>query len=126
MAGSKEINHRLLSNPKDEPKRMLKSISHYDREPLVTLEEACKPLETILDDELPENIKIAKLNSKHPKNHLSVDESASIHLYTMEWNERENSLYIILNKTLREPDRAKLRPWYRYMKLLLTAFFKLP
>ena len=126
MAGSTEINHRLLSNFKDEPKRMLKSISHYDREPLVTLEEACKPLETILDDELAENMKIAKINSKNPKYHLSVDESAAIHLYTMEWNERENSLYIILNKTLREPDRAKLRPWFRYMKLLLTALFKLP
>ncbi len=105
---------------------MLKSISLYDREPLVTLEEACKPLETILDDELAENVKIAKINSKNPKHHLTVDESASIHLYTMEWNERENSLYIVLNKTLREPDRSKLRPWFRYMKLLLTAFFKLP
>jgi hypothetical protein len=126
MAASNEINHRLLSNFKDEPKRMLKSISLYDREPLVTLEEACKPLETILDDELAENVKIAKINSKNPKHHLTVDESASIHLYTMEWNERENSLYIVLNKTLREPDRSKLRPWFRYMKLLLTAFFKLP
>ena len=126
MAAANEINHRLLSNFKDEPKRMLKSISHYDREPLVTLEEACKPLETILDDELPENVKIAKINSKNTKHPLSADDSAAIHLYTMEWNERENSLYIILNQTLREPDRSKLRPWYRYMKLLLTALFKLP
>lgn len=105
---------------------MLKGIALYDRAPLVTLEEACEPLKGILDEELTENIKIALLNSKNPKHELTEDESASIHLYTMEWNVPEKSLYSVLNRTLREPNRAKLEPWFKYMKLILTAFFKLP
>lgn len=126
MATSKEINHRLIANIRDEPKQMLKPIAGYEREPLVSLEEACKPLEDVLDDELKQNISIAKMNSKEPEFGLTSDEFAAIHLYTMEWNERQNSLYMILNKTLRLADRQKLRPWFRYLKLFLTGFFKLP
>ena len=126
MATSKEINHRLIANIRDEPKQMLKPIAGYEREPLVSLEEACKPLENVLDEELEQNISIAKMNSKEPEFGLTSDEFAAIHLYTMEWNERENSLYMVLNKTLRLADRQKLRPWFRYLKLFLTGFFKLP
>ncbi|CAF4324889.1 unnamed protein product, partial [Adineta steineri] len=71
-------------------------------------------------------ITVAKLNSKEPKDGLTQDESASIYLYTMEWNETENSLYAILNQTLRTADRSKLRPWLKYLKLFFTALFKLP
>jgi hypothetical protein len=126
MATPKEINHRLVANIRDEPEQMLKPISGYDREPLVSIEEACEPLEDILGNELQQNIFIAKTNSTKPKNGLTPDESASIHLYTMEWDERENSLYIVLNQTLRQADRMKLRPWFKYLKLFLTGFFKLP
>jgi hypothetical protein len=126
MAASKEINHRLVANIRDEPEQMLKPISGYEREPLLSIEDACEPLENILDHELKRNIIIAKMNSEKPKNGLTIDESASIHLYTMEWDERENSLYMVLNKTLRLVDRTKLRPWFKYLKLFLTGFFKLP
>ncbi|CAF1222539.1 unnamed protein product [Rotaria sordida] len=61
-----------------------------------------------------------------PKDGLTQDESASIYLYAMEWNETENSLYAILNRTLCLADRTQLRPWFRYLKLFLTALFKLP
>jgi hypothetical protein len=126
MAASKEINHRLVANIGNEPTQMLKPISGYEREALLTIEEACKPLEDILDHELKQNISIAKMNSTEPKNGLTPDESAAIHLYTMEWDERENSLYMVLNQTLRLADRGKLRPWFKYLKLFLTGFFKLP
>ena len=126
MAASKEINHRLVANIRDEPKQMLKPISGYEREPLVSIEEACKPLEDVLDHELGQNIIIAKMNATELKYGLTVDEFAAIHLYTMEWDERENSLYMVLNKTLRLADRGKLRPWFKYLKLFLTGFFKLP
>lgn len=89
MAHSKSINHRLVSNVRDEPKQMLKSIAGYEREPLLSLEEACKPLENILDYELQQSIIIAKENSKNPKHGLTPDESAAIHLFTMEWDERD-------------------------------------
>jgi hypothetical protein len=126
MATSIKVNPRLRENIRDEPEQMLKPISGYEKEPLLSLEEACKPLEKIIDEELQQNIIIAKANSKEPKDGLSSDESASIHLYTMEWNVHENSLYAVLNRTLRLTDRTKLKPWFRYLKLFLTAFFKLP
>lgn len=126
MAASKEINHRLIADIRDEPKQMLKPISGYEHEPLVSIEEACKPLEDVLDHELKQNITIAKMNSTEPEHGLTQDQFAAIHLYTMEWNERENSLYMVLNKTLRLADRGKLRPWFKYLKLFLTGFFRLP
>ena len=126
MAASKEINHRLVANIRDEPKQMLKPISGYEREPLVSIEEACEPLEDVLDHELGQNIIIAKMNAKQLQYGLTVNEFAAIHLYTMEWDDRENSLYMVLNKTLRLADRGKLRPWFKYLKLFLTGFFKLP
>ncbi|CAF1452521.1 unnamed protein product [Adineta steineri] len=62
----------------------------------------------------------------NPADKLTQDESASIHLYTMEWEEHDNSLYMKLNQTLRSVDRSKLIPWFKYLKFFLTAFFKLP
>ena len=126
MASSFRINPRLLANFQDEPTQMLKAITHYAKEPLVSLEEACEPLEGIIDEELAQNIQIAKINSRTRKDDLTQDESAAIHLYTMEWDMAENSLYAILNRTLREADRKRLVPWHKYLKLLLTAFYKLP
>ncbi len=126
MATSIDANPRLRASIRDEPKQMLQPISGYQNEPLLSLEEACKPLEKIIDDELQQNIMIAKMNSTEPEDNLTEDESASIHLYTMEWQVPENSLYAVLNRTLRLADRRKLQPWFRYLKLFLTAFFKLP
>ena len=126
MAASKEINRRLVADIQGEPKQMLKPITGYEREPLLSIEEACAPLEDVLDHELRQNISIAKINSAEPKYGLTSDEAAAIHLYTMEWDEHENSLYFVLNKTLRVADRTKLRPWFKYLKLLLTGIFKLP
>ncbi|CAF0981997.1 unnamed protein product [Didymodactylos carnosus] len=53
------------------------------------------------------------------KNHLPWN-------YTMEWDVPSESLYSILNCALRDADRQNLRPWYRYLKLFLTALYKLP
>ncbi|CAF1690120.1 unnamed protein product, partial [Adineta ricciae] len=44
----------------------------------------------------------------------------------MEWQVHDNSLYAVLNRSLRLADRRKLQPWFRYLKLFLTALFKLP
>ena len=126
MASAMYVNRRLMDDIRDEPKQMLIPIAGYERQPLVSLEEACKPLQGILDHQLKQNIFIAKKNSEQPKNGLTQDESASIHLYTMEWNASKQSLYSVLNQALRSADRAKLVPWFRYLKLLMTAIFKLP
>ena len=126
MSFSFEVNPRLLVDIRREPKQILEPISGYEQELLLSLEEACQPLENILGMELKLYIIVAKLNSKEPENELTQDESASIYLYTMEWNETENSLYAVLNQTLRTADRSKLRPWFKYLKLFFTALFKLP
>jgi hypothetical protein len=123
------INPRYLLGISDEPKQLLQPISGYTHEPLLPLEEACEPLLTIVS-RLPAHIWIAKQNSKNPADGLTQDESAAIRLYTMEWDtspdEPRGSLYAHLNHTLKEVDRTKLRPWFRYLKLFLTALAKLP
>ncbi len=126
MAFSFEVNPRLLVDFRHESKEILEPICALEQEPLVSLEEACRSLENILGTELKLYMTVAKANSKEPKNGLTQDESASIYLYTMEWNETENSLYAVLNQTLCSADKTKLKPWLKYLKLFFTAFCKLP
>jgi hypothetical protein len=123
------INERYLLGISDEPKQLLQPIAGYAREPLLPLEEACEPLISIVP-RLAAHIWVAKQNSKNPADGLTEDESAAIRLYTMEWDtgpdEPHTSLYSNLNNTLKLIDRTKLRPWFRYLKLFLTALAKLP
>jgi hypothetical protein len=91
----------------------------------VTLEEACEPLTTIVP-RINTYAYVAKERAKNPANGLSIDESASITLYTMEWEPYTESLYYILNDSLRTEDRQILKPWFLYLKLLFTALSRLP
>lgn len=113
----------------DEPERMLTPIRGYASKPIVSLEIACESLQTIVP-RLNQFVNKAKSNSKNPANDLTQDESAAIRLYTMQSDEMVDglnaSIYAILNRTLRDPDRTKLQPWFLYLKLLLTALTKLP
>ena len=126
MSYSFEANPRLLVDILHESDQIFEPITGYEQEPLVSLEEACQPLQTILGTELKLYITVAKLNSKECKNGLTQDESASIYLYTMEWNETEKSLFAVFNQTLCTNDRSQLQPWLKYLKLFFTAFVKLP
>jgi hypothetical protein len=118
MAVYRPTNHRLVTETiADEPRRMLLPITGYAARPLLTLEEACQPLVTLIND-LPRFVQVAKKNTRSPANGLSHDESAAIHLYTMEWTPSGNSLYVRLNRMLRAPGRS--------LKLFLTALAKLP
>ncbi|CAF1630559.1 unnamed protein product, partial [Didymodactylos carnosus] len=102
-------------------------IDGYQNMPLVSLEEAVKPVfELLKDDQLGHKIQLAKRQCSNPENNLTQDESASIRLYTMEATATTNSLYYRLNDALRAVDRQKLKPWFCYLKLFLTALFKLP
>ncbi|CAF0994136.1 unnamed protein product [Adineta steineri] len=106
-------------------KRMLGPIEGYENLPLVTLEEAVKPLISIVP-KVERNVFIVKQNCNKPEDGLTSDESASIMLYTLESMPHENSLYIILNATLRSEQRQKLVPWFLYLRLVLTALARLP
>ncbi|CAF4231201.1 unnamed protein product [Rotaria sp. Silwood2] len=61
-----------------------------------------------------------------PKDGLTLDESASIFLYSMEWHPGDQSFYFILNATLLKTDRGLLKPWFSYLRLIMTALAKLP
>ncbi|CAF2937025.1 unnamed protein product [Rotaria sp. Silwood2] len=107
------------------PKRMLAPIEGYEDMPLVSIEEAVQPLVNIVP-KVERNVYIVKQNCKNPADGLTTDESASIMLYTYESMPHNNSLYIILNDTLRSEDRQKLIPWFLYLRLVLTALARLP
>ena len=126
MTMANDVNRRLLESVRSEPKRMLLPISGYEKEDVKSLDDACEPIKHLFDQKLKDYIRIAKMNSTDPEDGLSPDESASIHLYTVEWDVHDQSLYMLLNSTLRAADRNQLRPWFKLLKLLLTAFFKLP
>ncbi|CAF2825906.1 unnamed protein product [Rotaria sp. Silwood2] len=123
-AKNKDSNARFL-DASEEPHQVLLPIRGYAKEPLLSLEEAIKPVDDQLDD-LDIMVDTAKQNSKKPVDGLTRDESAAIHLYTMQWEEPNVSLYTVLNRKLRSERREPLKPWFRYLKLVLTALFKLP
>jgi hypothetical protein len=98
----------------------------YAEEPLLPLFKACAPLTDIIHN-LSFYIQIAINETPEvPPNGLTIDESASIRLYTMEWDGPHRSLYSMLNHTLKKDDREHLRPYFKYLKLFLTALVKLP
>ncbi|CAF4844802.1 unnamed protein product [Rotaria socialis] len=84
------------------PKRMLAPIEGYETVPLVSLEEAVKPLVDIVPN-VERNVYVVKENCQDPEDGLTTDESASIMLYT-----------------------KHLVPWFLYLRLMLTALARLP
>ncbi len=119
------INSRLLTEHYDNSKT-IGPIIGYAQEPLLTLAEACAPLVYIVGNIMTYVPVALQRTPVNPPDGLTHDESASIRLYTMEWNNGQRSLYSILNETLRTADRNDLRPWFKYLKLLLTALVKIP
>jgi hypothetical protein len=90
---------------KDEPLTVMTPIRGYDKMPLVSLEQAVKPLIPHVPD-IEHMVDIAKKRCKNPPpDELTIDQSAAIILYTLEWEPKEGSVYYILNKALRTEDR---------------------
>jgi hypothetical protein len=98
----------------------------YANEPLLPLVKACAPLIDIVYN-LSNYVQLS-LNEtpEQPPDGLTIDESAAIRLYTMEWEGSHRSLYSMLNHTLKKGTREELHPYYKYLKLFLTALVKLP
>jgi len=98
----------------------------YAEEPLLPLVKACAPLSNILHD-LSTYVQLAlEETPEEPPDGLTIDESAAIRLYTIEWAPPHRSLYSMLNYTLKTAEREHLRPYFKYLKLFLTALVKLP
>ena len=104
----------------------LSPIVGYADEPLLPLFKACAPLTSIIPN-LSFYVQMALHETpEQPPDELTIDESAAIRLYTIEWSEPRQSLYSMLNYTLKQDDRQLLRPYFKYLKLFLTALAKLP
>ncbi len=108
-----------------QPKRMLPPIQGYENMPLVTLEEAVESLTSLVPD-VDRMVWTVKQNQFDREHGLTDDELASILLYTMEWDPRDKSFYIILNSTLQAANRDLLKPWFLYLRLIMTALDRLP
>ncbi|CAM4882406.1 unnamed protein product [Rotaria socialis] len=109
-----------------ESGRMLMPIKGYEKKPLVTLEETVEPIVEYVPD-VKRMAYVAKTQcAELSPGKLSIDEAASITLYTMEWEPQDECLYHVLNKTLRNGNRQKLTPWFLFLKLILTALAHLP
>lgn len=98
----------------------------YAKAPLLPLVKACAPLIGIIHD-LPTYVQLALYETpEEPSDGLTIDESAAIRLYTIEWRKPHPSLYSMLNGTLKTADREALQPYFKYLKLFFTALVKLP
>lgn len=92
---------------------------------LVPLEKAILPLINIVG-KIKINARKAKLamEKTNLEYGLTLDEAATLCLYSIQTG--ANGLYRLMNAALRANVEEKLRPWFRYLKLLHTALNKLP
>ena len=118
-------NLSRFTDAAEEPTKTLAPIRGYEAKPLVPLEQATAEVDPPIPD-VTAMVWAAKRNSRDPPDGLTPDESASIHLYTMERGDADHNIYSLLNRKLRSAKRNELRPWFSYLKLLLTALYKLP
>ena len=115
-----------LSDVIDEPLEIRLPINGFQDMPVVSLEIAVQPLFHLVPA-VGNYAYIAKQRcQKPPAEGLTIDESASIMLYTMGWLPSDKCLYAVLNSTLRSVDRERLKPWFLYLKLLFSALCRLP
>lgn len=101
-----------------------KLIEGYEKEPVVSLEEALEPFHGQID-QLPERIKEAKTKCYYPSKHqLTRDESAAIYIYSMNW--RETNVHDKLQAALKSGNQAEAKRWFKFLKLYKSALDKLP
>lgn len=116
-----------ISDVGQEPLKTLAPLKGYESVPLVSLEAAAIPLITCVTgiEGYVETVK-KKCQKYALPAELTIDQAASIALYTMETSSNDPSVYRQLNAILRSEDKKLLPPWYLYIKLLLTALSHFP
>ena len=101
----------------------LKLIQGYQKELILSLEEALKPVTNIFPDI---SLQIQKALAKRyysEKCILTDDESAAIYIYSMKGT---NNLHFHFQKAWDSKNQSQLKPWFKYLKLLKSALNKLP
>lgn len=108
--------------------RPLPPLRGYRNMSSVSLDEAVQPLLSVVQDvdRMVQRVKSDMKDVKHFKHGLTIDQSASIRLYTLEWRTRETSFYYLLNTALRSEDRKSTQPWFPFLHLIFTALDRLP
>jgi hypothetical protein len=124
MAMESDENSRFTDLFEEPVDRLLLPIQGYEDQSLLSLVEAIKPISEFFKG-LEDNVYVALHNCQNPADGLTQEESAAIHLYTMQFRGGP-SLYLLLNRALRAEDRDELIPWFPFLKLFLTALHKLP
>jgi hypothetical protein len=117
----KSRNSDVCGEPVD---RLLTPIRGYEDKPLVPLAKAIEPIANSFND-IQDYVYVALHNCQNPTDDQTQQESAAIHLYTMQFHGGP-SLYQVLNESLRAENREGLKPWFSFLKLFLTALYKLP
>ena len=126
MAMSKQSNKvSRFTDLRDEPvDHLLSPIRGYEKQLVVPLTETVKSISGFFD-EIEDYVYVALHNCQNPGDGLTSEESASIYLYTMQFD-GESSLFVLLNQSLRAENRDELKPWFSYLILFLSALYKLP
>ena len=104
---------RRITDVTQERNEFLLAIEGYENKPIVTIEEAVKPLiEDSVVEKIEQPLDVVKKRCRNPANGLTSNQAAAIMLYTMSWEPYEKCLFFVLNTTLRMKDRSKLKRWF--------------
>lgn len=108
-----------------EPLTSLSPIRLFTSDNICSLEKALEPLVPLFPNLLT-FAQTAKDKCSSPADGLTTDESASIMLYSMDWQPMDECLHYMLNAALRSTDRRTLTPWLPYLTLLFNSLSRLP
>ena len=108
----------------EQSKNFSEYVNDYQLIGLVSLEQAVTPLVEYVP-QVHEMVRLVKEKCRRLKSDLSMDELASIMLYTLEWIPKESSFYYIFNGKLSSNEPNDLIVWYSYIKLFSTSLEKL-
>ncbi|CAF1401050.1 unnamed protein product [Adineta steineri] len=114
------VNRYVADTSSEFKKANQNPIFDYDDSPLVSIEEALKSTTDIVSN-IIEYVARAKNQCNDQSNLLTHDEAAALYLYSL-----QSPVYRCLNEALRTEDRNAIKPWFAFLKLLMTAFEKLP
>jgi hypothetical protein len=125
---ARNIHQRIarFSDMTQESNETLLPIKKYDDVPPLPLDIAVEPLIPFLPCIQTYAERAIQRCTDPPADGLTIDESASIRLYSMEEQSQEKPPYAILNAILRSGNEDELEPWLLYLKLFHTALSRLP
>lgn len=116
------MNHRFIGNSLSKTRDISYGLRfEYEQLSVLTLESAVENLSELVPN-IQDYVIMAKRKYDRNSVLLTCDEQAAICLYTMQ----TTSSFCTFNAALRADNRQALRPWLRYIKLLMTAIGKLP